>query len=74
MTTGEKIRVLRLLLGYDQKDLAFALSLNAPTSVNRWEQGVALPRIGMLQRLGEVLQVSWAWLQDSHMPVSSGNF
>ena len=74
MKTGDKIRALRLLLGYDQKDLAFALSLNAPTSVNRWEQGVALPRIGMLQRLGKVLQVSWAWLQHSHMPVSSENF
>lgn len=66
MKIGKKIKVLRLLTGSGQLELAKYLGMKAATHVNRWEQGVAIPRTNMLQRLGDLLGVYWPWLQDSN--------
>jgi transcriptional regulator with XRE-family HTH domain len=65
MEIGKKIKVLRLLEGSGQLELAKWLGMKAATHVNRWEQGAAIPRTNMLQRLGDFLGVYWPWLQDS---------
>jgi transcriptional regulator with XRE-family HTH domain len=66
MEIGKKIKVLRLLTGSGQLELAKYLGMKAATHVNRWEQGGAIPRTNMLQRLGDLLGVYWPWLQDSN--------
>ncbi len=66
MEIGKKIRAIRLLLGIGQLELAKSLGMKAATHVNRWEQGISIPRTNMLQRLGDSLEIYWAWLQDSN--------
>ncbi len=65
MEINRKIKVLRLLTGRGQMDLARVLGMRAATHVNRWEQGIAIPRTKMLQTLGDVFGVYWPWIQDS---------
>ena len=43
--------------GFTQKDLAAKLNVST-TSVNNWCNGVKYPRIDMIQRISEVLDVS----------------
>jgi transcriptional regulator with XRE-family HTH domain len=70
MDVGEKIKVLRLLLGESQTHLAKDLGMQAATHIIRWENYDAMPRVKMLQKLGESLGVHWPWLQDSSLEIS----
>lgn len=74
METGKKIKILRLLAGSGQLELAKELGMKAATHVNRWEQGGAIPRTNMLQRLGECLGVCWPWLHDSDSDFCKENY
>lgn len=74
METGKKIKILRLLAGSGQLELAKELGMKAPTHVNRWEQGGAMPRTKMLQRLGDCLEVCWPWLHDSESDFSKDSY
>lgn len=74
METGKKIKILRLLAGSGQLELAKELGMKAATHVNRWEQGGAIPRTNMLQRLGGYLGVCWPWLHDSDSDFCKENY
>lgn len=74
MELTNKLKVLRLLAGFGQKDLAGALGMAAATHINRWERGESHPRTNMLQKIGEALGIYWPWLQDSSMPLSTAEF
>lgn len=74
MEIGKKIKVLRLLEGCGQLELAKSLGMKAATHLNRWEQGTAIPRTNMLQRIGDLLGVNWPWLQDSKSDFVKGNY
>jgi len=74
MYLPNKIRVARLLAGFDQKDLALAMGMKSATHINRWEQGVSAPRSNMLQKLGKALEIYWPWLLDSNLPYIQGEY
>jgi len=74
LETGKKIKILRLLSGSGQLELAKGLGMKAATHVNRWEQGGAMPRANMLQRLGDYLEVCWPWLYDSNSDFSKESY
>ncbi len=48
--------------------------MKAATHVNRWEQGIAIPRTKMLQTLGNILEVYWPWLQDTSSDFAKNPF
>jgi transcriptional regulator with XRE-family HTH domain/ribosome-associated translation inhibitor RaiA len=70
MEIGTKIRVLRLLTGKMQRDLACELGMKAATHINRWEKNISTPKANMLQRLGDAFEINWPWLQDSNFGFS----
>lgn len=74
MEIGKKIKVIRLLLGIGQLELAKGLGMRAATHVNRWEQGTSTPRTNMLQSLGDSLEIYWPWLQDSNTDFVKGAY
>lgn len=74
MEIGKKIKAIRLLMGIGQLELAKGLGMKAATHVNRWEQGTAIPRTNMLQRLGDSLEIYWPWLQDSKTDFVRGGY
>lgn len=74
MDLSSKIRVVRLLMGFDQRDLAFAVGMKSATHINRWEQGGSTPRPNMLQNLGKALEVYWPWFLDSTLPVTQKEY
>jgi transcriptional regulator with XRE-family HTH domain len=74
MELYNKIRLLRILNGDDQRDIALALGMKSATHVNRWERNISKPRTDMLKRLGTVLNVYWAWLADSTSRFSDDKF
>ena len=74
MNLGNKIRVARLLAGFDQRGLALTMGMKAATHINRWEQGVSAPRSNMLQKLGNALEIYWPWLLDSNLPYIQGEY
>lgn len=74
MELTNKLKVLRLLAGFGQKELAVDLGMAAATHINRWERGESHPRTNMLQKIGEALGIYWPWLQDSRMPLSTAAF
>lgn len=65
MKIGDKVKVLRLLEGIGQREFATMLGSKVATNVNRWEQGLSVPRVSMLQNIGDELNIYWPWLQDS---------
>jgi transcriptional regulator with XRE-family HTH domain len=73
MEIGTKIKVLRLLAGKMQKDLAYMLDMQAATQINRWEKNMLIPKANMLQKLGDALSINWPWLQDSSFVFSNSN-
>jgi transcriptional regulator with XRE-family HTH domain len=73
MKIGSKIKVLRLLSGKMQQDLAYLLGMKASTHVNRWEKNIMSPKTNMLQQLGDALSINWPWLQDSSFVFSNSN-
>lgn len=74
MDSASKIRVVRLLMGFDQRDLALALGMKSPTHINRWEQGGSTPRSTMLQNLSKILDIYWPWLLDSNLPYNQKEY
>ena len=50
------------------------MGMKAPSHLNRWEQGVAVPRAPMLQKLGSLLNINWPWLLDSSMEFIKGDY
>jgi transcriptional regulator with XRE-family HTH domain len=74
MEIGTKIKVLRLLAGKMQQDLAYELGMKAATHINRWEKNMSSPRAKMLQRLGDVFEINWPWLQDANFEFSKANY
>lgn len=74
MDLPSKIRVARLLTGYDQKNLAFIMGMKSSTHINRWEQGVSTPRADMLQKLGKALDIYWPWFMDSNLPYTQEEY
>lgn len=74
MEIGDKIKILRLLVGKMQKDLAFELGMKAATHVNRWEKNISNPQAKMLQKLGAALKINWPWLQDSNFEFANTEF
>jgi transcriptional regulator with XRE-family HTH domain len=71
---GTKIKVLRLLAGKMQQDLACELGMKAATHINRWEKNMSSPKAKMLQRLGDAFDINWPWLQDSDIEFSRANY
>lgn len=61
MTTGEKIRALRLRKGWTQEELAHKLGLKSKTSISHIEKDRDRP-ISMIEALADVLDTSPAYL------------
>lgn len=74
MNLASKVRVARLLAGFDQRELALAMAMKSATHLNRWEQGVSAPRADMLQKLGSALEIYWPWLMDSNLPYTQEEY
>jgi len=74
MQIASKIRVARLLAGFDQRELATSLGMKSATHVNRWEQGMSTPRPAMLRDLGKALDLYWPWFLDSTLPYSQQDY
>lgn len=74
MELSNKVRILRILQGDDQRDIAHALGMKSATHINRWERNISRPRTDMLKRLGTVLNVYWAWLADSNSHFADDKF
>ena len=73
MKLGDKIKVVRLLTGEGQRELANFMGMKAPTHINRWEQGVSVPRANMLKKLGDSFNIHWPWLLDSNLDFVKSN-
>lgn len=74
MEIGTKIKVLRLLAGKMQRDLASELGMKAATHINRWEKNMSSPKAKMLQRLGDAFEINWPWLQDADFEFTKKNY
>lgn len=55
--TGEKLKHLLRLEGYDVKHIQKYLHLSCPQSIYRWYKGKALPSVEHLYALSKLLQV-----------------
>ncbi|MDE6674564.1 MAG: helix-turn-helix domain-containing protein, partial [Acetatifactor sp.] len=56
-TIGEAIKRRRKLLGYTQQELAGKLSISSQ-AVSKWENDVALPDLGLMPKLAQVLETT----------------
>lgn len=56
-TIGETIKRRRKLLGYTQQELAGKLSISSQ-AVSKWENDVALPDLGLMPKLAQVLETT----------------
>lgn len=56
-TISEMIKRRRKLLGYTQQELAGKLNISSQ-AVSKWENGVALPDLGLMPRLAQVLETT----------------
>ena len=74
MTTGEKIKYRRLLLGYTTRELADLIGVSQ-SNLSKWERGdVKTIKAPMLATLAKVLGVSPLWLMGlEEDPFSIGN-
>lgn len=64
--TGALIRALRITNGMTQKELAKAIHLS-DKAVSKWERGLGLPDIGVLELLSAALDVSIETLLDGDL-------
>lgn len=58
---GKRIKELRLSKNLSQNELAEKLIIT-PQAISKWERGVSLPDVAMLQRLSEIFEVSISYL------------
>ncbi len=56
-TIGEMIKKRRKILNFTQQELAGKLNISSQ-AVSKWENGVALPDLGLMPRLAQVLETS----------------
>lgn len=49
--TPNRLRKYRLLMGYDQTEVAFLLGLKSHARISEWEQGIARPSLKNLIQL-----------------------
>ena len=54
-TVGERIKKKRKNLNFTQQELAAKLNISAQ-AVSKWENGVALPDLGLMPKLAQVLE------------------
>lgn len=69
MTIGKNIRVLRDRKGLTQEELGKAVGVSS-MAVSQWENGRAVPRMGSIERLADVLEVSKSVLIGDDTPAS----
>lgn len=69
MTIGKNIRVLRDRKGLTQEELGKAVGVSS-MAVSQWENGRAVPRMGSIERLADVLEVSKSVLIGDDAPAS----
>lgn len=58
-TFAEKIRRIRLALGFDQKQFAAHIGASQG-SVSKWESGISTPKFEMIRRVADALQIPFA--------------
>jgi len=56
-TIGEMIKKRRKILNYTQQELAGRLNISSQ-AVSKWENGVALPDLGLMPKLAQVLETT----------------
>ena len=56
-TVGEMIKKRRKILNFTQQELAGKLNISSQ-AVSKWENGVALPDLGLMPRLAQVLETT----------------
>jgi len=61
-TFSERLRFLREKRGFSREDLAKKLGLSSSSQISRYETGVGLPSIAIIQKYTEVLQANLHWL------------
>ncbi len=49
--TPNNLRMYRLLMGYQQKEVAFLLGLNGAGRISEWENGISKPSMDNLMQL-----------------------
>lgn len=64
---NENLKALRKQKGYSQEELAIKLNVVRQT-VSKWEKGLSVPDVEMLQNIADVLEVDISQLLDSSLP------
>lgn len=64
---NENLKALRKQKGYSQEELAIKLNVVRQT-VSKWEKGLSVPDVEMLQNIADVLEVNISELLDSSLP------
>ncbi len=64
--TGKTIKLLRISMGYTQKQLADMMNISDKT-VSKWERGLGCPDIDLLTRLSDILSVSIETLLEGNL-------
>ena len=49
--TANRLRIYRIRMGYEQKEVAFLLGLKSHARISQWEEGVAKPSLDNLLQL-----------------------
>lgn len=64
---NENLKALRKQKGYSQEELAIKLNVVRQT-VSKWEKGLSVPDVEMLQSIADILEVNVSQLLDSQIP------
>lgn len=69
---NENLKALRKQKGYSQEELAIKLNVVRQT-VSKWEKGLSVPDVEMLQSIADILEVNVSQLLDSQIPNKEEN-
>ncbi len=61
--TGERVRTLRKLMNFTQKQLAQKLELKDSTSISKYEMGVRMPSRSVMEKMSKLFDVTMDYLQ-----------
>lgn len=64
---NENLKALRKQKGYSQEQLAIKLNVVRQT-VSKWEKGLSVPDVEMLQNIADILEVNISQLLDTSLP------
>ena len=69
---GDNIKVLRKNKGFTQEELALRLNVVRQT-VSKWEKGLSVPDVEMLQNIADILEVDIKQLLGAKMEMEKNN-